>query len=193
MLLLKKHLSKIIEAAILLTIGILVIIAGAASDGSPSARDAVSTIIGVVMVVVGALAVLLLALVGLRNKVSFAAVGASSAALIGVGISLFNRKWAFDMIELFRWILPFVLICVGALVIVDGVLVLVRAVRRKGLVLPGVLGIVGGAVALTFGCLCVGDNPVISGRTQLIVLGIIVVVLATVALLTTLATAAKEK
>ena len=190
MLLIKKYLTKVIEAAILLTLGILIIIAGA---GDASAADTVSTIIGVVACVIGGLTLVLLAIVGIKSKASFAAVAVSSAALIGVGISLFVHPWVMSLVDLLIYVIPYVLITIGAVVILDGVLLLVRAVKGKGLVLPACLSIVTGAVALTFGCLCVGDNPVIKGSTQLIIFGIIIVVLASVALLTTLATAAKER
>ena len=190
MTLIRKHLSKIIEAAILLTIGILIIIMGAGND---SASSTISTIIGVVAVVMGSITLCLLALVGIKSKASFAAVGASSAALIGVGISLFVEPWAMSLVQLLIYVIPYVLICVGAVVILDGVLTLLRAIKGKGLVLPAAITIVAGAVTLTLGCLCVGKNPVISGNTQLVVFGIIVVVLAAVALLTILATAAKER
>lgn len=193
MLLIKKHLTKIIEAAILLTVGILIIIAGAANGNSQGAKDAVSTISGVVMCVIGGITLVLLAFVGIKSKASFAAVGASSAALIGVGISLFDKTWLFPVLELMISVIPYVLISVGAVIILDGVLTLLRAIKGKGLVFPPVVAIVTGAVALTLGCLCIGNNPVIGHDTQLVVFGIIVVVLAAVALLTTLATAAKER
>lgn len=186
---LAKNLTKFIEGAILLTLGILVIIVGA---GNASASETISTVIGVVLLVIGIISLCLVALVGVKNRVSFAAVGVSSAALIGVGISLFVHPWAMEIVNLFLYVIPYILIAVGAVVILDGVLTLVRNIKKKGALLAAVLTIVSGAVALTFGILCVGDNPVISGSTQLIVFGIIVVVLATVSLLSTVVNASKE-
>ena len=190
MVLIKKYLTKIIEAAILLTLGILIILAGA---GDGHSANTVSTIIGVVACIVGGLTLVLLAIIGIRSRASFAAVAVSSASLLGVGISLFVNPWVMSLVTLLIFVIPYVLITVGAVIILDGVLVLFRAIKGKGLVLPACLSIVSGVAALVFGCLCVGDNPVIKGSTQLIIFGIIIVVLAAVALLTTLANAAKDR
>ena len=184
-----KNLAKFIEGAILLTLGILVIIVGA---GNAEASKTVSTVIGVVLLVIGTLTLLLAILNGVKNKASFAALAVSSGALIGVGISLFVHPWAMEIVNLFLYVIPYILICVGAVVICDGVFTLVLRRKEKGALAAGLLAIVSGAVALTFGILCVGDKPVISGGTQLIVFGIIIVVLATVALLTTVINASKE-
>lgn len=188
--LVRKNLSKFIEGAILLTLGILFIILGA--GGGQGASDAISIVIGVVLLIVGILSLVLVAFAGIKNKASFAAVGVSSAVLIGVGISLFVNKWAAGLVGLLLYVIPYVLICVGAVIILDGILVLVRTIKAKGAALPAVLTIVSGAVALTIGCLCVGDKPVISGDTQLIIFGIIVVVLAAISLLTTVVNANKK-
>ena len=191
MSLVKKNLTKFIEAAILLTLGILIIIAGAARNDT-SAEEAVSTVIGIVMLVVGGLTLVLLALFGIKNKASFAAAAVSSASLVGVGISLLSDKWAFGLIDLLIYVVPYVLICVGAVIILDAVFVLLRALRNKVSVVPAVLSIVSGAAALVLGFLCIGNNPVIGKDTQVVVFGIIVTVLAAVALLSTVVNASRE-
>ena len=172
--LVRKNLSKFIEGAILLTLGILFIILGATKDNG-GARDTVSIIIAVVLLIVGVLSLVLVIVAGIKSKASFAAVGVTSAVLIGVAISLLDKKWAVDIVQFILFVLPYVLICVGAVIIADGILVLVRTLRAKGAALPAVLTIVTGAVALTIGCLCIGDNPVIKQDAQLVIFGIIVV------------------
>lgn len=189
--LVRKNLSKFIEGAILLTLGILFIILGATKDNG-GARDAVSIIIAVVLLIVGVLSLVLVIVAGIKSKASFAAVGVTSAVLIGVAISLLDKKWAVDIVQFILFVLPYVLICVGAVIIADGILVLVRTLRAKGAALPAVLTIVTGAVALTIGCLCIGDNPVIKPDAQLVIFGIIVVVLAAISLLTTVVNANKQ-
>lgn len=189
--LVRKNLSKFIEGAILLTLGILFIILGATKDNG-GARDAVSIIIAIVLLIVGVLSLVLVIWAGVKSKASFAAVGVTSAVLIGVAISLLDKKWAVDIVTFILFVLPYVLICVGAVIIADGILVLVRTLRAKGAALPAVLTIVTGAVALTIGCLCIGDNPVIKQDAQLVIFGIIVVVLAAISLLTTVVNANKK-
>ena len=189
--LVRKNLSKFIEGAILLTLGILFIILGATKDNG-GARDAVSIIIAIVLLIVGVLSLVLVIWAGVKSKASFAAVGVTSAVLIGVAISLLDKKWAVDIVQFILFVLPYVLICVGAVIIADGILVLVRTLRAKGAALPAVLTIVTGAVALTIGCLCIGDNPVIKQDAQLVIFGIIVVVLAAISLLTTVVNASKK-
>lgn len=189
--LVRKNLSKFIEGAILLTLGILFIILGATKDNG-GARDAVSIIIAVVLLIVGVLSLVLVIVAGIKSKASFAAVGVTSAVLIGVAISLLDKKWAVDIVQFILFVLPYVLICVGAVIIADGILVLVRTLKAKGAALPAVLTIVTGAVALTIGCLCIGDNPVIKQDAQLVIFGIIVVVLAAISLLTTVVNANKQ-
>ena len=57
--LIKRSLSRWIQAALILVIGILCIVAGASGNGNPNtaqnATDAISIVIGIVLIVIGAL------------------------------------------------------------------------------------------------------------------------------------------
>lgn len=174
----RKNLAKLIEAALLLTLGILLIVAGA---GNGSAGDAISIIIGIVALIVGSLSLALVAFVGIKNKASFAGVGIGAASLIGLGISLLVGKYALDLVSLLLFIMPYVLVVVGLVLACDGLICLIRNCKAKEGLVPAVVNIITGAVAATIGFLCMsfgGNAPVIGQDVQLIIIGIVVVVSA---------------
>lgn len=183
--LVKRSISKWINAAIVLTLGILVIVMGAAKDGSAEAAEGISLVLGIVLIIVGALALAIAIIGGILSKVGFAATGIAAGITLAFGISLVVGKYAAALIVLFLYIIPFILIVVGAIILADAIYQLVLAIKQKGNVIPAVIAIIIGAVALVLGCLCVGNNPVIPQNVQLIVFGIILVLYAIVMVLGT--------
>lgn len=185
--LVKRSLSKWINAAIILTVGILVIVMGAlvGKEGGDDAAQAISVVLGIVLIVVGALALALAIVGGILTKLGFAAAGIPAGLVLALGISLVAGKFAAALIVLFLYIIPFLLIVVGAIIIADAVFTMVLAIKAKGKFIAQIVAIVIGVVALVLGALCVGNDPVIPQNAQLIVFGIILCIYAAIMVLGT--------
>ena len=179
----KDRLGKWISAAIIIVIGVLCIVAGAAMGGNnPSAAqdslDAISVVMGIILIVVGSLSFVLALVAGLLAKKSFAALAIPGAFLLAIGISLVVAKYAHSLIALLLLVIPYLLIVIGAVILLDAVITLVRAVINKevkGVLLSLIIMILISVGAIVLGALCIGSDPVIKYGTQLIVFGIIVV------------------
>ena len=189
----KERLGKWIEAAIILVVGILCIVAGAQLGGNDlnAAKDAlnsISTTLGIVLIVVGSLSVALGILVACLAKKGFLPVALPGGVLLAFGISLLVKPYAADFIFLFLYVLPFLLICVGAVILGEAIFDLVFGILGKKvkdvLVLVIVLAIVAVA-SIVIGALCIGDDPVIKTNVQLIVFGIVLVLMACLQVLST--------
>lgn len=183
--LVKRSIGKWINAAIVLTLGILVIVMGAAKDGSPEAAEGISLVLGIVLIIVGALALVLAIVGGILSKLGFASTGVAAGLTLALGISLVVGKYAAALIVLFLYIIPFILIVVGAVILADAIFQLVLAIKLKGSVITPIIAIVIGAAAIVLGCLCVGNDPVIPQNVQLIVFGIVLCVYAVIMVLGT--------
>ena len=185
--LVKRSISKWISAAIILTIGILVIVMGALNgkEGTPEAAEAISIVLGIVLIVVGSLALVLAIVGGVLAKTGFLAGGIVAGVTLALGISLVVGKYAAGLISLFLYIIPFLLIVMGAIIIADAIYGLVLAIKGKSKFIAQIISIVIGAVALIIGCLCVGNDPVIPQNAQLIVFGIVLCLYAVVIVLGT--------
>lgn len=173
---LKNNLSKLISAAIYITIGVLCIVAGAKFASGKSGGDeleTVSVIIGVVSIVVGSLTVVLAITFGILQRKSFAMVAIPGAMLLGVGASLVAYKYAGDLIVILISIVPFLLIAVGAIMLADSIHSFVR-IKEKRVVGVFICTVIVSVASIVLGILCVGDDPVIGRDVQLIVFGIIV-------------------
>ena len=112
-------------------------------------------------------------------KKGFALVAIPGAAVLAIGISLVVVKYADYLIILLLTIIPYLLVCIGAVIFADAVFNLVMAIINKNVknALVGVIvGMVVGAVAIVLGSLCLAD--VIRLGAQLIVFGIIVCLIA---------------
>lgn len=189
----RERLGKWIEAAIILVVGILCIVAGAQLGGNDwnAAKDAlngISTTLGIVLIVVGSLSVALGILVTCLAKKGFLPVALPGGVLLAFGISLLVKPYAADFIFLFLYVLPFLLICVGAVILGEAIFDLVFGILGKKvkdvLVLVIVLAIVAVA-SIVIGALCIGDDPVIKTNVQLIVFGIVLVLMACLQVLST--------
>lgn len=181
--LVKRSLSTWINAAILLTVGILIIVSGAllgsndlSNIGSASdTLDAISMVLGIVLIVVGGLALCFAIVVSILAKKSFLVASVGAGTIVAFGISLVVLKYAASLIFIVVGVLPYLLLVLGALVAADGIYGLVRAIKAKGNLVAPIISIVLGAAAITLGALCVGEDPVIAQNVQLIVFGIVVV------------------
>lgn len=189
----KERLAKWINAAIIIVVGVLCIVAGAALGGNdPSTAsdslNAISITLGVILIIVGSLSLVLAILAGILAKKSFAAVAMPGAFLLAVGISLVVIKYAASLIGLLIAVVPYLLIALGAVVLADAIYTLVRAIIGKDVkaVLVSVIcSIIVAVAAIVLGCLCIGDDPVIKSNVQLIVFGIIVCLVGALQLLLT--------
>ena len=189
----KERLGKWIEAAIILTVGILCIVAGAKMGGNDweaakNALDSISLVLGIILIVVGSLAVVLGIVVVLLAKKGFLPVALPGGVLLAFGISLVVGKYAASLIGLFLYVLPFLLICVGAVILGEAIFTLVFAIKDKKVKSVLVLVIVFAIVAITaivLGALCLGDDPVIKTNVQLIVFGIVLILMALLQVLST--------
>ena len=179
----RERLGKWIGAAIIIVVGLLCIVAGAAMGGNDlsaakDSLDAISLVIGIILIIVGSLSVCLAIIAGIVAKKSFAAVAIPGGFLLAIGISLVVAKYAASLIGLLLTVIPYLLIVLGAIILLDAIYTLVRAIIAKevGKVIVAVIfGIVLGVGAIVLGALCVGSDPVIKYGVQLIVFGIIVV------------------
>lgn len=189
----KERLGKWIEAAIILVVGILCIVAGAMWGGkdpeaAQKALDGISQILGIVLVVVGSLAIVLGIVVALLAKKGFALVALPGGILLALGISLLVAKYAATLIMIILTVIPYLLLCVGGVFLIDAIFNLVFAIKDKR-VKPALAGIIFMMVlavaAIVVGALCIGKNPVIGQSVQLIIFGIIVCLVACLMVLLT--------
>ena len=177
----RKNLSKWIGAAILITIGILCIVSGAnwTSGNAGGSLDAISVVLGIVLVVVGGLSLALGIVATVVTKVQFATVALAGALTIALGISLIVAKYAASLILIVLTIIPYALVAIGLVILADSIITLVRGImakNTKAILLSAITGIVLGVVSATVGFLCIdfGGGRVIGENIQLIVFGIIV-------------------
>ena len=182
----KERLGKWIQAAIILVVGILCIVAGAALGGNDpqtaaDSLDAISMVLGIILIVVGSLSLVLAILAGVLAKTGFAGVAIPGAVLLALGISMVILKYAYGFIDLLLKVIPYLLLCVGAVVLIDAIFVFVLAATKKETkkALVGfIVSLIVAIAAIVLGALCIGNDPVIKYGVQLIVFGIIVCLIA---------------
>ena len=179
---LKKNYNTLIYALVLLVVGILCIVADVSSDVATKvdAYRGISLTVGIVLIIVSALALVLTVVGSIIAKNSALIAGIGSAAILGAGIFFVTHDTAAgDLIMTFISVIPYLLICVGALIVLHGILVIVfGAVNKnvKGALIGGIFSIVAGAVTMLLGFLTFGNDPVID--KQLMIFGIIVILMA---------------
>lgn len=192
--LVKKSIGKWIQAAIIMVVGILCIVAGAAigNQNGSAAQDslnAISVTLGIVLIVVGALALVIAIVASVLVKKGFAAVALPGGVLVALGISLVAAKYAGSLIGIVITVIPYLLLVIGAILLGDAIYSLVKAVKAKcvkSALAAIIFAMIVASVAIVIGSLCVGDNPVIAQNIQLIVFGIILVVVAILQVVLTL-------
>ena len=110
------------------------------------------------------------------------------ALVLALGISLVVAKYAGTLIWLLLTVVPYLMIAFGAVILVDAILNLVKAVKAnkvKACLLGLVVAFVIAIASIVLGALCIGEDPVIANGTQLIVFGIIVCLIGGLKILTT--------
>ena len=179
----RKSISKWIVAVVVLVIGILCIVAGSSNDAKAGAYEGISVTIGVTLIVIASLSILLALITTIlsKGKVMFIALGAASATTLATGIFFVTYKGlGGELIEILINYIPFVLLCIGAIIAVDAILVLVFGLqdkeKAKSSAIAATVEFVIAAIAIVLGALMVGDNSVISKSAQMITFGIILVI-----------------
>lgn len=177
MKLVRQNLSKWILAAIVLVCGILCIIAGAnwGKGAAGDAAEAMSMILGITLIIVGSLSVALAVFVTVTEKKGFAVIALAGASVLAVGVSLVVGKYALDLVGLFIYIIPYLLLALGIILVVDSIF---KCAFARKILVSVVVALCVGVVAIVLGALCVGNEPVIGQDVQLIVFGVIVVLTA---------------
>ena len=179
--LIKKNLGTWIKAALILTIGILFIVMGAAKpESSADANNAINVIIGIVLLAVGVLSLVFAVIAACIAKKGFLAVAVPGAIAIALGISILVAKYATTLILLVLYIAPYILIAIGALILADAIFRLVLSAKAKTIkdtLFAIVIAMIIGLVILTVGVLCI-NGWVISGDVQVVIFGIVLVVVA---------------
>ena len=134
------------------------------------------------------LSLILAVVVAVLAKKGFAAVAIPGAALLALGISLCVAKYAATLITLLITVVPYLMLTIGAVILLDAIFTFVLAIQAKEMkkALPAfIIGALVAVVAIVLGALCVGNDPVIKFGAQLIVFGIIVVLVAIFQVVTT--------
>lgn len=181
--LVKRALPKWILAATVLTVGILLIVAGASyNESSVDAINAISTVMGAVLIAVGGLSLLLGIFATIKIKKNLAVLCAPGAMLVAIGVSLVVVQFAGEIILIFLKVVPYVLIALGAIIVADSVFNLVKVLKAKekkcaALTIPAFIV---GTVSIILGALSIGKKPVISDQAQIIILGILLILYALV-------------
>ncbi|MBR6072322.1 MAG: hypothetical protein IKP77_05785 [Acholeplasmatales bacterium] len=181
--LVRKSISKWIVSAVVLVIGILCIVAGAASgETSVDAYTGISMTLGITLLVIAGLSLLvaLIATILSRGKVAFITTGAASAATLATGIFfVVDKNLGSTLIWIFLNYVPYFLLSVGGIIAVDGILVLVFGFANKdskNAIITAVFEFIMAAIVIVLGALMVGNDPVISKSAQIIIFGIVLII-----------------
>ena len=192
----KKSLSKWVEAALILVIGILVIVAGAQmgntsmdalvnGNGSSETIKSISLVLGWSFIVIGSLGILAGIFASIFSKAGFAAAAISAGVTLAAGIWLVVRQQAGNLMFVLIGFVPFVMIVVGAVLALDAGFIGFKGIKNKAVrkALPAMIfGIVMAAASIVLGALCIvtaeNGDTVIASNVQLIIFGIILVVYA---------------
>jgi hypothetical protein len=179
----KKSLGKWITAAIVLTIGILCIVAGAQFNNSSfDAMDtvnAISMVLGIAFIVVGSLGIILAIIGAVFAREGFAAAAMTSGTALAAGIWFVVLKTAYELIDLTISFVPYLLVVVGAIMALDALFILINALRDKNVksaLAAVIVGLVIAALTIVLGVLCI--NGVITAGAQLITFGVLVILYA---------------
>ena len=183
--LVKKSFNKWIISIVVLVIGILCIVAGAASGSAKAdAYTGISMTIGITVLVVASLSLLLAlcATILTKGATSFGIAAIGSAVTLALGILfVVDNSIGGELIWLLLNFIPYLMLVVGVIIAVDGVFVLIFGTARKeakDAVVSAVVEFVIAAITIVFGALMVGADPVISRDAQIIIFGVILILYA---------------
>ena len=180
---LSKKISLWITAAIVLTIGILCIVAGAAA-GDKAGADAykgITLVLGIVSLVIASIVLVIALVSSIVNKKGFAAEGLGAAMLLSIGIFFIVRETtASNLIALVLDFIPFVLIVSGSIILVDAILSIVFGIIKKTIkneMVGIIVEIVVALIAIILGSLCLiekdNGDTIINMNARFIILGVI--------------------
>ncbi len=179
----RKNFNKWLTGAIVLVVGILCIVAGAqmqgANGGVGDTIDAISMVLGITLIIVASLG-LILALVGaiLSKSGEFAGTALAVASTLALGIWFVVEKTAYEILSLIIGFVPYILLIAGAILAVDAIFGVVFGLVNKNIkekLVDIIVYAVLAVVAIVLGALCIGNDPVIEGSVQLIVVGVLIV------------------
>lgn len=201
----KKSINKWIEAALILTIGILIVVAGAqlgnttinwesgtVNNPSEDALNAISLVLGIAFIAIGSLVIIAALVAAIFNHKGFAAAASGAGMTLAIGIWLVVARTAAQMLMLLLGFVPYALIVVGSVMLVDAAFILVNGIREKAMkkAIPAfVVGLVVSAASIVLGALCLAKNSkgdtIITQGAQLIIFGVILIVYAAYLVLAT--------
>ena len=183
--LVKKSFNKWIISAVVLVIGILCIVAGAASgEAQADAYNGISMTIGISLLVVASISILasLIAAIITKGGTSFALTAIGSAVTLALGILfVVDNTLGGTLIWLLLNFIPYLMLVVGAIIAVDGILLIVFGLVNKNLntvIVSAIAEFIIAAITIVFGALMIGNDPVISRNAQIIIFGVILILYA---------------
>lgn len=186
----RKSLPKWIEAAIILVVAILLIIAGAEyNKGSGGAVDAISTVIGIVMLVSGSLSLIVGLVAAKKIGKNVGVLVTPGALLLAIGSAMVIQQFAGTLIAIIIILIPYILIALGAVVLFDATFNCVKAMKKGAgkTALITIPGMIYGIASIVLGILAIvvpsnkpGAEPIIPYSAQIIILGILLVLVAIV-------------
>ena len=186
-----EKISAIITAIVVLVIGILCIVANSAEEGNAEAFEGISLTLGIVFIIVAALALVfeIVLLVMAKGGLLLKASTISSGVLLALGIFFVaNKTAAGTLLAMFLEFVPYVMIVVGSLLVLDAIFTLVFGLIKKEKVAPVMIvfaiKLVIGALAILLGAIALGDNWL--GNNKFLIFGIVLIVYAVYSVLVTL-------
>lgn len=180
-----NKISAVISAVVILVIGILCIIANNAQEGNDAATafEGISLTLGIVFIVVSVLALALeITLIVLaKGGALLKASAIASGVLLALGIFFCaNKTSAGTLLAMFLNFVPYVMVVIGGLLVLDAILTLVFGLmakkETKAVVIVFVIKLVIGALAILLGALAMGDNWL--GNNKFTIFGIILIIYA---------------
>ena len=169
---LSKLLSKLIIGGVILTIAILCFIAN--GDAKSGAFGAISVVMGVTLLVVGALTVL--ASILLKNRV-LTLESAGAASILALGIFLVSeQEVGGTLLKYVVQYVPYELVVVGVLLLADVVFILVKRATNKteGIMVPVIGEVVAGSITLLLGILALTVDGI--KNNKFVILGVVLLI-----------------
>jgi hypothetical protein len=194
----KKSMTKWTVSLIMLVVGILCIVAAAASgDASADAYTGISMTIGISLIVISSISILLALCGSILTKIPFAIAAIGSASTLALGILfVVDTTLGGTLIWLLLNYVPYLMIVAGAILAVDAILMIVFGItskNTKAAFFAAIPELVISAITIVLGALMVGNDPVISKDAQLIIFGIIIILYSILLCLSTFTTMPAKK
>ena len=174
-----KALTTWITAAVILTVGILCC---AANGGDGDAYEGISLVMGITFIILGSLSILANTIVSRRVAT---ASGISAGVLLATGIwFVSSRATAGALIALICDYVPYIMVVLGFILVVDAVVILIISLikKLKGVIVLFAVEVLVGAAAIVLGAFGMGtDNGIADNK--FLIFGIIVIIYAAVLIL----------